>query len=132
MNFQESSKFGLIIYDKYLIIFYLELGLLTRHRDIRDGYVIRDSPSNRVNIFVTKVYDMDCFRWALDVRFDDHVWLVDGPLDIKQENSLVRVAHTLHKQIEGLFAKLTIEIFPIIRTNSHLSLKLLLTVCPLA
>ena len=40
MDFQESSEFGLIIYDEYLIVLYLELGLLTRHRDIRDGYII--------------------------------------------------------------------------------------------
>ena len=63
----KSSEFRFTIDDVNFLVFDLELGLLARDRNVGDRDIIRNSPSNRVGIFMSEVNYVNSFRRALDV-----------------------------------------------------------------
>ena len=110
----ERSELRVEVHQVDSVALEFERGLASRHRNIRDGDVIIDAPPHSEDLLGAEVDDMDGFRWAIDVRLEDHVGCVHGAVQVQQEDGEVGVCGTAHHEIQTGLAQLTVQVLPVV------------------
>jgi len=131
LDLQEGAKLWIQVAEPHFAFLEPEHGLLTGYRNVRDGDLVVHPASNVVLVFDVEVDDMDGFRGAVDIWFDDDVTVCLWPINVQQKGLHSWHRCTLHLEIKRIFAKFTDQVLPVVRADSTFLLLLLLTVSPL-